>query len=291
MGMDLSTWILTGTLIMALIAIIIGACYQTMAAPRLTPPPLPSQRPWWKNSIAGVPTHPYRWPDLIIVGFLVFLYLGPLLVGQTADSAEWEIGYSTIIQTFISQGFFIGLLGAIMFWRMPVLDWLGLRHPTWKLAIALAPAVVFTTWTISASLEFSGFNDWLTRATDAPTQQAVVSALMETQDPWLLVLLCFMAVIAAPISEEIIFRGYLYPVAKRFSGTVPAAIFSALIFAAIHYHVIALIPLMCLGLLFVIVYEWTGSLLAPIAAHILFNAATVSIQLANRYGWIDLPQP
>ena len=85
-----------------------------------------------------------------------------------------------------------------------------------------------------------------------------------------------------------IFRGYVFPVAKKFGGSVAAALFSALIFAGAHGNVAALLPLFAFGLLLVAVYEFTGSMWAPIAVHALFNGTTVAIQFLARFA--ELPE-
>lgn len=82
----------------------------------------------------------------------------------------------------------------------------------------------------------------------------------------------FSAVVVAPVVEEIIFRGLIYGAAKRFGGPAAAAIFSSAFFAFIHGNVPALGPLFGLALCLVLAYEFTGSLLVPIALHVWFNS-------------------
>jgi membrane protease YdiL (CAAX protease family) len=97
------------------------------------------------------------------------------------------------------------------------------------------------------------------------------------------------AVIAAPLCEEIVFRGYFYPVLKRTAGTWAAAFSSALVFAAAHGSLTALLPLFLFGLVLVFVYEKTGSIWAPIAVHFCFNGLTVLVQMAIRTNPPDVP--
>ena len=60
--------------------------------------------------------------------------------------------------------------------------------------------------------------------------------------------------------------------AKRFGGAAGAAVFSAAFFAFIHGNVATLGPLFGLGLCLVLAYEFTGSLLVPMALHAWFNS-------------------
>jgi membrane protease YdiL (CAAX protease family) len=76
-------------------------------------------------------------------------------------------------------------------------------------------------------------------------------------------------------------------VTKRFAGPWVAGVCSALVFAAAHGSLSALLPLFIFGLVLVVIYEKTGSLWAPIAVHFCFNGATVLVQLAVRF--LDIP--
>lgn len=84
-------------------------------------------------------------------------------------------------------------------------------------------------------------------------------------------------VIVAPVCEELIFRGYFYPVAKRFGGAVPAALLTATLFAATHVNLASLAGLLGLALCFTIAYERTGSLLVPICMHAFFNGINLLV--------------
>ena len=84
------------------------------------------------------------------------------------------------------------------------------------------------------------------------------------------------AAFIAPIGEELLFRGYLYPVLKRFIGAVPAALIGAVLFAAIHNNAVGLPGLTLLALALTIAYEWSGSLLVPMFIHCLFNSISLA---------------
>ena len=61
----------------------------------------------------------------------------------------------------------------------------------------------------------------------------------------------------------------------------------ALVFAAAHGSLAALLPLFVFGCVLAFLYERTGSLWASIAVHFCFNGATVLVQLAARF--YDIP--
>ncbi len=79
-------------------------------------------------------------------------------------------------------------------------------------------------------------------------------------------------ILIAPLGEEIIFRGILYPAIKR-TGRPQLALWStALLFGAIHANLASFVPLTLLAVVLVGLYEYTGNLLACFAVHGLFNA-------------------
>jgi membrane protease YdiL (CAAX protease family) len=80
-----------------------------------------------------------------------------------------------------------------------------------------------------------------------------------------------LAVVIAPVAEELAFRGYLYGVMRRYFGALPALVFTGVLFAIVHLNIPTLFPLFLLSCLFTVSYEATGSLLVPMTMHALFN--------------------
>ena len=76
-------------------------------------------------------------------------------------------------------------------------------------------------------------------------------------------------------TEELIFRGYLYPIMKKYMGVWFALITTSLLFGIIHVSLVPFIPLAIFGAVLVLLYEYTGSIWTPIIAHCIFNTATL----------------
>src|SRR5206468_705414 len=76
----------------------------------------------------------------------------------------------------------------------------------------------------------------------------------------------------APVAEELLFRGILYPAVKQAGFPRLALWGTSLLFAAIHVNLMTFVPLLLFALLLAQLYERTGNLLAPLAAHVMFNA-------------------
>lgn len=82
------------------------------------------------------------------------------------------------------------------------------------------------------------------------------------------------AVIFAPLAEEVLFRGLLFPSLKRFGGTAAAILLSAGLFALAHYDLTVGPALFTMGVFLALSYEMTGTLWTPIGFHAAFNLWT-----------------
>jgi membrane protease YdiL (CAAX protease family) len=81
-----------------------------------------------------------------------------------------------------------------------------------------------------------------------------------------------VTIVLAPIAEEMLFRGILYPAIKQAGFPRLALWGTALLFAAIHLNLVTFIPLTVLAFVLTLLYERTDNLWAPITTHALFNA-------------------
>ena len=222
------------------------------------------------------PSH-FRMIDVIgvawILGIYVWLSLAQIVAAEVLDE-ERVIGMLDLWVSIGFQGVMAAMVILVMAPRVGASVWLGLRWRGWRSLILLAPMSVVGMWLVFGGLQVAGYMRWL-ESLGVDSVQDSVRALQKQDDAAFLVLMRFSAIVVAPICEEVIFRGYLYGVAKRYCGPVAAALCTALIFAAAHASLVALLPLALFGLLLAWLYERTGSLWAPIAAHACFNAATV----------------
>ena len=83
--------------------------------------------------------------------------------------------------------------------------------------------------------------------------------------------------ILAPLSEELFFRGALQRLVGSGHVISPhlAIWITAFIFSLVHFQFFGFVPRMLLGAFFGYLLYWTGSLWAPVAAHILNNTLVV----------------
>ncbi len=106
-----------------------------------------------------------------------------------------------------------------------------------------------------------------------PKQQAIVSAFPHTAVGAAMFVL--VAVIMAPLFEEILFRGFLFRGLANSFGWVWGAVISGGIFGAAHLQLDVFLPLAALGFVLAWAYHRTGSLWTNITMHALFNTIAV----------------
>ncbi len=120
-----------------------------------------------------------------------------------------------------------------------------------------------------------------------PPEQVTVGFLKSHPPLWQTLGLGFVAVVLAPVAEEMLFRGILYPFIKQRGYPRTALWGTAILFGVIHFNLGALVPLVVLALVWTWLYERTQNLLAPIVAHVLFNAVNFILLTADLPEWLE----
>jgi uncharacterized protein len=90
----------------------------------------------------------------------------------------------------------------------------------------------------------------------------------------------FLVAIAAPISEEIFFRGMMFGGMRRRMPMLVAAFLSAAVFGLLHAFtgLSAVPPLIAFGFILAVLYEKTGSIVPGILLHMLNNSVALLAQ-------------
>ena len=226
--------------------------------------------------------------DLLVVGFYILVFAG-LMKGaemKVEDTSEMELSASKIMAGSSMWLMLAGLVPAVIFWRGKVGEFFGLRWRHWPHIFWIMPAFVFSMIFIAYGLGALGWQDWV-KEQFASKPQAAVQLVRETQDIALLVALAIGAVLIAPIAEEVIFRGYLYPVVEKYTDRWFAAGFTGILFGVIHANLMSLPVLCVIGIVLAVLYERTKSLWVVIGCHAAFNGFQVGLMLLLRI----LPAP
>ncbi len=150
-------------------------------------------------------------------------------------------------------------------------------------SFTLIPAA-FATFAITVSVVIPVQLAWkfLLERCHLPTaNQEMVEIFFRTSSPPRVVLLATLAVVLAPVVEELVFRGGLFRFLRGRTPLGVALVLPALIFAALHVNyktfegLITLAPLTAFGIIFSLAYERTGRIAVVMLAHGLFNLHTV----------------
>jgi membrane protease YdiL (CAAX protease family) len=146
-----------------------------------------------------------------------------------------------------------------------VLVRLGVRR------FALSPALKWTAAAIGAYLLFAFLYSALVVV---PEQEDIADGFGPIPIQILLI------VIAAPVSEEICFRGMLYGGLRERLPRLAAALLAGLIFGGLHAltGVTAVPPLIFFGFVLALLYERTGSIVPCILLHMLNNSVALLAQ-------------
>jgi membrane protease YdiL (CAAX protease family) len=213
-----------------------------------------------------------------IFGIPVFL-----VDGASGGSLDDPSSGATLIATFLQDAVFVGTaIGfAAMVARPSAWDF-GLRRPRavwpavgWSLLAYVAIAVIGAV----ASLAFGVGEE---------TQENILNDLGIAEGSALVFVAAFVVCVLAPLCEEILFRGFVFP-ALRGLGVWLAAFVSGAIFGLIHITnflggdeswrlaAASIVTLITLGTLFALLYWRTDSLLPCIGLHAVNNSIAFGV--------------
>lgn len=170
---------------------------------------------------------------------------------------------------FQDLGWVIGavLLAATI--RKPKAWQFGFRRPR------VGPAV---GWSVVAILVYIGITLLYTLILQPESGEPI-----ETGDRYVaLIGTCVLAIVVAPIAEEVFFRGFLYRILRSKLGLWSAVVVNGALFGAVHLTSggpLAVAIIAPLGMLLCLVYERSGSLYPSIALHALNNAIVTAAEL------------
>ena len=233
-----------------------------------------------KLAKAGVPienedSKPFNMVDIVMVLCLVYLFAG---FGTATAPDEIK---APVFMDVVFQGIFSFVLVSFIVIRYAArknLKYLAFTPITLKrvllyplAALGIAYLVLIFTSPIGMMVE---------ELTRANPQQEVVQQIKEHGKSEIGPALIFLAVIIAPISEEIIFRGYLFPAISFFTSKWFGGITTAVFFGAIHNNFSSFFPLAIFGGILAYLYYRTQSILPCIMAHFFFNALNITAILS-----------
>lgn len=91
-----------------------------------------------------------------------------------------------------------------------------------------------------------------------------------------------IAILLAPILEELLFRGIALPLAAGRRGLAASVIAVSLFFSLLHFHLPSVAPLFVIAVAFSLGYVLTRSIAVPIFMHALFNLGNILLLFSAR---------
>ncbi|MGC1616549.1 MAG: CPBP family intramembrane glutamic endopeptidase [Candidatus Acidiferrum sp.] len=103
-----------------------------------------------------------------------------------------------------------------------------------------------------------------------------------------------MAVLVAPLVEETVFRGYLYPLFAKYFGVATSVIVTGVLFGLMHGAQLGwtwglVFVLIAVGVIFTFVRARTGSVFASFLLHLGYNSMIALVTILGTQGFTKMP--
>jgi membrane protease YdiL (CAAX protease family) len=225
-----------------------------------------SEKPWRAEAVIQLCAAQIACLCLGIIAVNVLHKLG--IHGFSRDESFGNI----VVGTLCFQGATWPLI--LLFLRQHQVGWceaFGFRGPKLKRALLTAIGFIVVVLPIVLLLQAASIHT-LEKLGWPSEDQAAVKLVTDAKSVWTTVYLGVFAIVLAPVAEEFIFRGMLFPFVKQLGWPKLAWFGVSFLFALIHFNLPTFVPLFVFALALTWLYERTDNLLAPITAHALFNA-------------------
>ncbi len=255
-------WTLLGSLVVFVGILVYATLIRQISARRLStieqPPSKLNRFEWPEGVFASVLV------SLLLLGMILSIGHSPNLLLNTPESVR-----NFLLGNFLIEVAPIFVIAAFLVFRgFDIESLAGLSKTSFKRVISTAIILLL------AAIPLIFFAEALTRNLfgSGSSRQEIVDLFNTSRTIGQRVMIIVLAVVIAPMSEEFIFRFFLYGVLRRYFGIAVALVFNSLLFAAAHTHLPSAAPLFVLGACFTLAYEWSGSILVSMGMHALFNS-------------------
>jgi uncharacterized protein len=219
-------------------------------------------------SIGALPVRTFGLPEMFLAaGLILFVLIN--ITSSFGRSTPIQLTSGDLVANFLLTLFVVFFIAGFLKLRGIDIDALaGFSRTSLKRAISTGIVLLL------AAAPLIGLAEGITQAIfrSGSSKQEIVDLFNSSQSIQQRVAIIVLAVVVAPISEEFLFRFFIYGVLRRYFGVAIGLGFNALLFAAAHTHLPSALPLFVLGICFTLAYEWSGSILVSMAMHALFNA-------------------
>jgi membrane protease YdiL (CAAX protease family) len=223
----------------------------------------------------STPHFPYsNWgPVTAVMGVFLALIVGlvvgiPAIVIDNPSNGELSTAANVAVQLATAIGFLAAPLA------VAAGQGASLREALLRLGLRRVRIPSALKWMLAAVGAYLLFTALYVAIVGEPEQEDIAQGFGALPIQVLLI------VFAAPISEEICFRGMLFAGLRERLPLTAAALISGLVFGALHAltGISAVPPLLAFGFILALLYEKTGSIVPGILLHMLNNSAALLVQ-------------
>jgi membrane protease YdiL (CAAX protease family) len=193
-------------------------------------------------------------------------------------SSDYGKGVSALMETLLFQIVTIATIASMMMskrtsWR----EGFGIesenlgRNIRTGVFFYVAMMPVFVLFSLSYILLLNHFG------IEVEKQEILIMLMSPGLPPWVQACLIILAVLAAPVIEELAFRGIMFPALARRMPAMAAICLTSLVFASLHFEIQLIGPLFLIAVAFSLAYLYSGSIIVPMVMHLLFNGVTLAI--------------
>lgn len=274
-------------------------CPQCQVAFQVEPSHQPDSQPLPPSASSLEPAQSSPWLDLFWA-FLIWGVSGAFLLGLDAALrlALW-LAHKEIPKVEISRSFaiislvltlvmqlaaliaswvYVTRFGKKSFWKTLGWRW----HPQFK-------------WVHAVALAMLMFGVGILLSKLLPHRETELEKILK-MGLLIRLMVVVLAVLAAPLVEEVVYRGVMYSAAERLGGKPLGVALVTFIFALVHVpqywgSVAAITAIVSLSLVLTLLRAWTGSLLPCVATHFVYNGVqAVFLLLAPEKALETAPQ-
>jgi uncharacterized protein len=234
---------------------------------------------WMRRTPAVLP----RW-DITAVEFLVFILFiigGAFVLALISGFLTRQLSLrGDAVAVFNGAAAQLGMLGGVVaFWQT--------RDKRPPKIVGKSPNIFVAgvaTFVLSLPLLLLVANLWefVLKLVGLPTEkQSLIEMFANADSSWQLGTMIILAIVIAPLTEELVFRAGLFRFLRDRTPRIFALLIASVFFASLHVNwatlegLSSLAPLVVLAVVFSLAYERTGSIGTSVVAHALFNLNTI----------------
>jgi uncharacterized protein len=250
-------WLISGAVFLVIGSYVYVTVIRQIAARRLSA----------TDTEISAPAKTFGWPEAFLASALVLFLL--MNIVTSFSHSPVHLSDRDLIANFLFTVFIVLFVAAFLKVRGLELGSLGgFSKVSFRRAVSSGIVLLLAAWPLIILAEA------VTQGSfgSGSSRQEIVDLFNSSRTIQERIAIIVLAVVVAPLSEEFIFRFFIYGVLRRYFGITVGLVFNSFLFAAAHTHLPSAAPLFVLGGCFTLAYEWSGSLLVSMTMHALFNS-------------------